>query len=139
MSKTIDLPAYTGASLSFWYKTPSIESGGFDQSRVFIDSTLVWEATSSQASWTMITTNLNSYVGTSHSLRFEFASDGSGMGEGWYLDDISVQGTQGCQFEFLASDMRLTVAGLSQSCPVALSAEGQTIGGTFDGFQRSPD
>jgi len=139
MSKTIDLSAYTGASLSFWYKTPSIESGGFDKYRVFIDSTLVWEATSSQASWSMITTNLNSYAGSSHSLRFEFASDGSGTGEGWYLDDISVQGTQGCQFEFLVSDVRLTVAGTSQSCPVTLSAGGQTISGTFDGFQRSPN
>ena len=92
MTRTIDLTGYTSASLSFWYKIPSIEFGGWDEALVYIDSAQVWTRDYTTPSWTYKTISLNSYVGGSHTLKFQFDSDGSGIGEGWYLDDIAVTG-----------------------------------------------
>jgi hypothetical protein len=92
MSKSINFSGYSSASLTFWYKIPGIESG-IDKLRVYIDSTIVWERSSAQASWTQVALSLNSYVGGSHTLKFEFYSDSSVTGEGAYLDDILVTAT----------------------------------------------
>ena len=89
MQTTIDLSTYSSAELSFWYKTPSIESF-YDIAQVYIDSTKVWESDFTQTSWIGLTIDLDSYVGSSHILKFEFVSDVSITNEGWYLDDILV-------------------------------------------------
>ncbi|HKS37530.1 MAG TPA: hypothetical protein VJW76_10100, partial [Verrucomicrobiae bacterium] len=89
MSRGIDLSGFTEATLRFWYKVPSIESG-FDRCRVFIDGTPIWTNTVAVASWTEAVVDLDAYVGAGHTLRFEFTSDFTVNAEGWYLDDISV-------------------------------------------------
>ena len=40
MSKSVNLSGLSSASLSFWYKTPSMESGNYDHLRAYIDSLL---------------------------------------------------------------------------------------------------
>jgi clostripain len=91
MSKSIDLSGFGSATLSFWDKMPSIETG-WDYAKVYIDTTLLYQTDAAQTSWTQHTFNLDSYVGGSHTLKFEFDSDYSYVYEGWYLDDILVTG-----------------------------------------------
>ncbi len=75
--------------LRFWYKLPSIESC-CDSARVFIDQTQIWSNSTPQTSWTEVVLDLSPFAGDLHTLRFEFDSDVSITGEGWYLDDIAV-------------------------------------------------
>ena len=89
MSHSINLSGYSSAQLTFWYKIPSIESGT-DRARVYIGSTVVWERSAVTSSWTQVSISLSSYVGGTRTLKFEFYSDYSVTGEGWYLDDIAV-------------------------------------------------
>lgn len=92
MSRNINLSGYSSATLTFWYKIPSIESGNYDKLRVYIGSSVIWERSTPQTSWTQVSLNLNAYLGATRTLKFEFYSDGSGTAEGAYLDDILVQG-----------------------------------------------
>lgn len=77
--------------LRFGSKLPSIESC-CDAARVFANGQLVWSNSAPQTSWTEVTVDLSAFVGGLCRLRFEFDSDVSITGEGWYLDDISVLG-----------------------------------------------
>src|SRR5436190_1305935 len=42
LSRTINLTGYTNATLSFWYKIPSIEGQDYDFIEVLIDNTVIW-------------------------------------------------------------------------------------------------
>ena len=92
MSRNINLSGYSSATLTFWYKIPSIESGNYDKLRVYIGSSVIWEGSTPQTSWTQVSLNLNAYLGATRTLKFEFYSDDSGTAEGAYLDDIVVAG-----------------------------------------------
>ncbi len=92
MSRTIDLRGFSSATLSAWYRIPSMEAGSFDKCRIYIDNDLIFERTVAIPNWTEKTQSLASYLGGVHTLRFEFVSDSSGTAEGWYLDDILVVG-----------------------------------------------
>jgi hypothetical protein len=89
LSRTIDLTGYTNATLSFWHKIPTIESG-YDYARVLVDSTELWSTDQPRTSWQLMNLSLESYIGGIHELRFEFSSDLSNTGEGWYLDDVTL-------------------------------------------------
>ena len=91
MARTINLAPYTRANLRFWRWVPSMGAG--DSWRVSIDGTGLLNSSLTQANWTQLTFNLNSYAGSSRTLRFEFISDGATVGEGLYLDDIEVTGS----------------------------------------------
>jgi hypothetical protein len=91
MARTINLAPYTRANLRFWRWVPSMGAG--DSWRVSIDGTGLLNSSLTQANWTQLTFNLNSYAGSSRTLRFEFISDGAGVAEGLYLDDIEVTGS----------------------------------------------
>jgi hypothetical protein len=90
MSRSIDLSGFTQATLRFWHKVPSIESG-FDLCRVYIGGTGIWTNSTAVASWTQVALDLDAYVGGIHTLRFEFSSDFTVNAEGWYLDDLEVR------------------------------------------------
>ena len=92
MQRPIDLTPLGCAQLEFWYKIPSIETC-CDTLRVFIDGTQVFNQSNSVAGWTQILIDLSPYVGGVRTLRFEFVSDLSVVGEGAYLDSIQVTGT----------------------------------------------
>ena len=90
MSQTLNLSGFTGANLDFWYIIPSIETC-CDRLRVYVDATQLFVVGAAQTNWTLVTLPLNSYVGGTHTLNFEFDSDGSVVFEGAYLDDILVR------------------------------------------------
>jgi hypothetical protein len=113
MKRNIDLTGSSSATLSFWYKIPSIEAN-WDYCRVFIGSTKVWERSASQGSWTQVTINLNSYAGSIRELKFQFDSDSSVTAEGWYIDDILVTKTSTSSYADLALQ-NLTVSRPSNS------------------------
>jgi hypothetical protein len=89
MSRSVDLSGFTQATLHFWHKVPSIEVG-FDYCRVYVDSNLIWSNSAAITSWTLVNLDLDAFTGVAHTLRFEFFSDITVTGEGWYLDDIEV-------------------------------------------------
>ncbi|MGH8247364.1 MAG: hypothetical protein ACREUU_13140, partial [Gammaproteobacteria bacterium] len=94
MSHPINLGGFSGASLTFWFKLPSLEEC-CERPRVLIDNTLVWTTNAPVSAWTQVTLNLNSFVGGWRTLRFEFVSDASVEFEGWYVDDVLVTGIPG--------------------------------------------
>jgi hypothetical protein len=94
MSRTINLGGLSAASLTFWYKLPSLEEC-CERPRVWIDNTLVWTTSTAVGAWTQVTVSLNGLVGGLRTLRFEFVSDSSVVFEGWYVDDVLVTGTAG--------------------------------------------
>lgn len=92
MTSVVNLGPYNRATLRFWSIIPSIENG-FDSARVYIDTNLVWIASSPIPSWTETAISLNNFVGGSHTIKFQFHTDGSVIAEGWYLDDIEINAT----------------------------------------------
>jgi len=94
MSRPINLGGYSAATLTFWYKLPSLEEC-CERPRVLIDNTLVWTTSGEVSAWTQATVSLNSFVGGLRTLRIEFVSDASVQLEGWYVDDVLVTGTPG--------------------------------------------
>src|SRR5437867_994845 len=94
MSRQINLGGFSAASLTFWYKLPSLEEC-CERPRVLIDNTLVWTTNQAVGAWTQVTLSLNSFVGGLRTLRFEFVSDASVQFEGWYIEDVLVTGTAG--------------------------------------------
>lgn len=94
MRREVNLVGATGASLSFWFNIPSIESC-CDRCEVYVDSTLVWSRNEPTTGWQQAVVNLAPYAGTTRTIAFEFSSDDSIEEEGWYLDDISVTSSTG--------------------------------------------
>jgi subtilisin family serine protease len=89
MARSANLTGATSASLTFWYNIPSIEEG-VDICAAFVDDTVVWTTSAPTFGWQQATVDLSAYVGGTHIISFDFASDFSLVGEGWYLDDIAV-------------------------------------------------
>ncbi|HWN95923.1 MAG TPA: lysyl oxidase family protein [Methylomirabilota bacterium] len=89
LQRPLDLTGYSNASLSFWFKLPSVETD-YDSANVYMDGTLLWSRDTPAANWTQVVVPLDPFVGSAHTLRFEFISDPSIIREGWYLDDILV-------------------------------------------------
>ena len=89
MSRSINLSGLSAASLSFWFKIPSIEQS-VDLAQVLIDGTVVWSSSAPATTWTQATISLNSFLGGLRTLQFAFVSDASLAFEGWYVDDVLV-------------------------------------------------
>jgi hypothetical protein len=142
MSKSLDLTPYSSATLWFWYKIPSIESG-YDLCSVKIlpvglcfgcppGGTVLWSKDSPVSDWTLVTIDLTPYVGSTQILKFEFDSDYSVVAEGWYLDDISVTATGPDYFDgaTLLSGTRGSVSGSNMNAtsePDEPSNYGRTV------------
>lgn len=89
LQQRIDLTGYSSATLSFWYKMPSVETD-YDWARVHVDGEPKWSSSTPLTTWTQVIVDLTSAVGATHTLAFRFDSDRSTTAEGWYLDDILV-------------------------------------------------
>lgn len=89
--RPLNLTGYTNATLSFWYRIPTIEGGNFDFAKVFIDDATVWTRAARQAgAWAQAVISLESFVGGAHTLKFQFDTDADLQFEGMYLDDVLV-------------------------------------------------
>lgn len=89
LSRTVSLAGQTNATLSFWYKTPTIEPD-FDFARVLVNSDVLWSTDLNQTTWKQVTLSLEAYLGQTINLTFQFTSDVSVVAEGFYLDDITL-------------------------------------------------
>lgn len=113
----LDLRFYTGARLHYWqwYKTEATYDGGNIQ--VSTDQGASWTRVSpvggytdnlrgscnvlasqpgfggTRATWSEVIVDLSAYAGRSIRVRFWFGSDGGTRDRGWYIDDISLEGT----------------------------------------------
>ncbi len=47
--------------------------------------------------WTLYSSNLNSYAGGNFKVRYRYASDGSINNGGWYIDDVAIESVASCQ------------------------------------------
>ena len=92
MTRSMNLTFHSSATLSFWYKIPSIDPGGWDYLSVYVDNAEIWYDAQDTALWNHVTISLNGFVGASHGLFFEFHSNGTITGEGAYIDDVLVTG-----------------------------------------------
>lgn len=90
MLRSLDLTGYTNATLSFWFRIPQIETG-YDFGKVYIDDALLWTRSASTfGAWSQAVISLENYIGSAHTLKFEFDSDTGVEREGMYLDDVLV-------------------------------------------------
>jgi hypothetical protein len=113
----LDLRFYETARIHFWhwYKTESGYDGGNVQ--VSTDGGSTWAVVAplggyagtltgtcnpisgqqgyvgTKATWTEAIVDLGAYAGSSIRVRFRFGSDGGTVDRGWYIDDISLEGT----------------------------------------------
>jgi hypothetical protein len=92
MAQYVDLTGYAGATLSFWYTIPSIDTG-YDSFRVYIDNTLLFQRSSVASIWNEVVIDLTPYVGGVHAIEFDFLSDNLDVAEGAYIDDILITGS----------------------------------------------
>ncbi len=89
LTRTVSLAGQTNATLSFWYKMPTVETS-YDYARVVLGTTELWKSDQANPNWTLVTISLEPFLETTQALRFEFLSDISVTNEGWYLDDITI-------------------------------------------------
>jgi hypothetical protein len=89
LSRTVNLSGMTNATLTFWSRIPDIETD-YDYARVFINNTELWSTDQPQANWTLVTLNIEQFIGATQVLTFQFLSDSTIIREGWYLDDITL-------------------------------------------------
>jgi len=133
MQRPIDLAPFGCAQLEFWYKIPSIEMC-CDRLRVLIDGTQVFAQNIPVAGWTQVIVDLNPFVGAVHTLRFEFDSDFSVVGEGAYLDDIRVTGTAPVNNNFGAPTVIAGPSGTANGNNICATSEaGEPINGSGGG------
>ncbi|MCU0306092.1 MAG: hypothetical protein MUC56_18710 [Thermoanaerobaculales bacterium] len=94
----LDLRGTTGVRLSFWHRY-AIESG-YDYGRVewSSDGGASWHEavvyTGTLSSWTRVVLELPGLDGSGDArVRFRFSSDSNTSYDGWYIDDISLEGS----------------------------------------------
>lgn len=97
MRRTVDLRDYCNPSLSFWYRTPGIETC-CDRLVVTVGDdlrghTVVFSNASPTVAWVNVVVDLSDWIDSQPTLEFTFHSDYSGRSEGVYLDDIQVTAT----------------------------------------------
>jgi len=101
MRHDLDLRSWCSATLSFWYRVPSIESC-CDYLRVSINGTVIFSNASPSTVWKQATCDLSAWAGTIATLEFAFVSGASGQAEGVYLDDIAVSAPESTAILFEA-------------------------------------
>jgi bacillopeptidase F len=85
--------------LRFWHQFDVEQDYDFCQVWISTDFGSTWERvarfTGLTRNWIQSTVDLTKYVGSAGvRLGFQFVSDGSITGDGWYIDDIEVVGVR---------------------------------------------
>ena len=93
---TINLNGYSQATMQFRtkYFTESCCDHGYTEisTNGGTSWTIVSNLVGTQSAWGTTTINLNSYLGQNIRIRFRFYTDSSVTADGWYIDDVIVQG-----------------------------------------------
>ena len=81
--------------LRFWHRYAT--ESGYDFGKVQVSAnggawTTLAQYSGSLSTWTQVTIDLSAYSGQSLALRFQFTSDSSVVGDGWYIDDVELEG-----------------------------------------------
>ncbi len=96
-SPALDMSDHTGVSLTFWHKYQTEPGYDYGYVEYSIDGGAHWSTAGAyngyQTTWTQASVPLPALDGQSNvRLRFRFTSDGSQVYDGWYIDDIALQG-----------------------------------------------
>lgn len=89
LRRTLDLRSYCSSSLSFWCRTPAIETC-CAYLIVSLGGTVVFSNATPTVTWSNVVVNLSAWAGGVATLDFTFHSDASVTQEGVYLDDLEV-------------------------------------------------
>ncbi|MDP6512234.1 MAG: immune inhibitor A, partial [SAR202 cluster bacterium] len=97
---TINLSGTQMPVLDFWQRYSLQENSDFGYVEVSINSGTSWTreyfVTGASATWVNELVDLTAYAGNADvRIRFRLISDGSGVSDGWYVDDISINETKG--------------------------------------------
>ncbi len=95
---TINLSAAVMPILDFWHRYSLQENSDFGYVEVSKDKGISWSrvyfVTGNSADWVNEKVDLGSYAGQAEVIvRFRLISDGNGVSDGWYLDDIALKET----------------------------------------------
>jgi hypothetical protein len=98
LTQTMTIPAGTG-NLQFFLTAGSDRADGLDFLRVLIDGNIVWMATDQDLApyaldYTLVTVNISSYAGGTHSVKFECLTNGGGFLTNFFVDDVSLATAQ---------------------------------------------
>jgi hypothetical protein len=96
MRRKVDMPFYRDATVSFYWKMPSLDTRR-DGGAFYVDGSLVAGFGSVQAGWTAYTASLSAF-GSVATLEWRFGSDVMEEREGWYIDALTVSGVQTGQY-----------------------------------------
>lgn len=92
----LTLPAATSATLSFWVKRRTDDTGGDAQQALVLNDSLgvdrvLMNTLSDDGQWTHASYDLSEYLGRTIYLYFNVTNDGDGARTWMYLDDVSLQ------------------------------------------------
>lgn len=81
--------------LRFWHRYAT--ESGYDFGKVQVSAnggawTTLAQYSGTLSTWTQATIDLGAYAGQNLALRFQFTSDASLTGDGWYIDDVELDG-----------------------------------------------
>ena len=92
---TVGVAVPAGGTLSFWHRYDIEEGWDYGYAQVSGDGgawTNVGTYTGLQSAWTQIEVDLSAYAGQSVRVRFELDTDYSVIEDGWYIDDVMIEG-----------------------------------------------
>lgn len=113
--------ARMATKLRFWHRYAT--ETGYDYCKVLVSGNggawnMLAQYDGLLATWTQVTFDLSSYAGQTVAIRFQLTSDSSVTDDGWYIDDIEVDG----------------IAAFTMAKPVAISPVGGAVTGAQPEF-----
>ncbi len=103
--------------LRFWHRYAT--EAGYDYCKVLVSANggawnTLTQYSGTLATWTQVTLDLGAYTGQTVAIRFQLTSDSSVVGDGWYIDDIEIEGN---------------TTAFTMAKPVAISPVGSAVTG----------
>lgn len=96
VSSTIQLNGTRLASkLRFWHRYATEKNYDYGKVQVSANGgawTTLAQYSDTLSTWTQVTLDLGAYSGQNLAIRFQLTSDSSVTGDGWYIDDIEIDG-----------------------------------------------
>jgi hypothetical protein len=116
-SPSFDLSRYGTATLRFWNRRTLADAG--DVAEVWVDGAgapVLLQALSGSTGWAEHTIDLTAHAGTSDvRVGFRLVTNASGHADGWYVDDVVVEGAPASTFFYPLTPCRLVDTRLSDA------------------------